>query len=340
MEKSEIFDELRKMRYEVYLLQLGDADCIIIRYKASGSIFPKTVVVDAGNVGDSDRIKKFLYDRYGTRTIDLAVCTHPDKDHKGGFFDLMDDDQLKIKQFWAIDPYLHLEEADYDRFYSESKKKEIARRPFNHPSDKRNLIKMAEDRGIFYSPSVGDVYKCVPLTVVGPTAEYYYEAAKGMLLDFQEIKEDPDTEIYDEHAKVDESDAKSIIDTDNDTTYTNQSSLILLLEIPDGPRFLLTGDASCQSLTLVHDMYGKRVENCILKVPHHGSKHNMTTELIDKLKPSNSAISAKGSRKHPNKGLVYWLSKYCNVYSTHKGEFRWSDESSGNPAIPLRAKRK
>jgi hypothetical protein len=73
MEKSEILEEVYKTRYEVYFLQLGDADCIIIGYKASGSLFPKTVVVDAGNVGDSHKIKKFLFDRYGTRTIDLAV---------------------------------------------------------------------------------------------------------------------------------------------------------------------------------------------------------------------------------------------------------------------------
>ena len=57
------------------------------------------------------------------------------------------------------------------------------------------------------------------------------------------------------------------------------------------------------------------------------------------LEPESAVISAKGSRKHPNSGIVYWLSKYCNVYSTHKsGDLMYTSEKVEYPARPLKKK--
>lgn len=53
-----------------------------------------------------------------------------------------------------------------------------------------------------------------------------------------------------------------------------------------------------------------------LKVPHHGSRRNLNTSIIEDLSPKSSCISAAGNKKHPSGRLVYWLAKYGNVYST------------------------
>lgn len=111
-------------------------------------------------------------------------------------------------------------------------------------------------------------------------------------------------------AEVSEETAKSVIDDDDDDSFTNKSSLILLFKPSEKRKFLLTGDATCSSLFDVLVTFDKDLLGCILKVPHHGSKHNLNTKLIDLLSPSSAVISAKGSRKHPNSGIVYWLSKY------------------------------
>jgi beta-lactamase superfamily II metal-dependent hydrolase len=88
------------------------------------------------------------------------------------------------------------------------------------------------------------------------------------------------------------------------------------------------------------EKYGNEVKSpTILKVPHHGSKHNLTTDIIDKLSPKMSIISAKGSRKHPNSGIVYWLSRHGNVYSTHKsGDLLYPKRPEQPSATPLKPK--
>ena len=75
--------------YEVHYLSVSDADAIIIRYENSGDQY--VVLIDAGNVSDSDKIKNYIWNHWKTYTIDLAICTHPDSDHKGGFFGLLND---------------------------------------------------------------------------------------------------------------------------------------------------------------------------------------------------------------------------------------------------------
>lgn len=101
----------------------------------------------------------------------------------------------------------------------------------------------------------------------------------------------------------------------------------------------MAGDACAKSLHDVVYNLGDEVKNCILKVPHHGSKHNLTTDVIDLLAPTSATISCKGSKKHPNSGVVYWLSKYCDVYSTAKsGTLTYQSMPVKYPAEPLKRK--
>lgn len=72
------------LKYEYEVLKVGDADAILIRHYINGE--PFIVLIDAGNAGDAAIIKKHLEDYYNSYYIDLAICTHPDSDHKDGFF--------------------------------------------------------------------------------------------------------------------------------------------------------------------------------------------------------------------------------------------------------------
>jgi beta-lactamase superfamily II metal-dependent hydrolase len=61
-----------------------------------------------------------------------------------------------------------------------------------------------------------------------------------------------------------------------------------------------------------------------LKVPHHGSRRNLSSELIAIMKPEYALISAKGDAKHPRRALVNCLKKAgVKVYSTHKSGSLW-----------------
>lgn len=329
------------MEYKIHFLALGDADAIVIKYKQDVYHRWITVLVDAGNEGDGAKIKPYL-DRAadGMHQIDYAFCTHPDKDHKGGFFDLLEDPSVRIREMYLFNPWQYLESCDFVRVASRCAQMERAIDPFQSPSDEsKNLIEMAEDQGILCQATQGLQLDDIPLTILGPSDDYYRQCALGMVEEFAELKDDPDFEKYDENTFMDDNEAQSVIDEIEDESYTNKSSMVLLFHPSDEEKFLLPGDAACSSLQEMVECYGKILGNCILKVPHHGSKHNLTTALIDALRPRLAIISAKGNKKHPNAGIVYWLSKYCDVYSTHKsGTLTYSPQASGSPADPLKRK--
>lgn len=322
--------------YKLYFLSVGDADSMVISYRCSERTERK---IAAGNIGDSQRIKEFLWNNYLTRKIDLAVCTHPDKDHKGGFFGLMEDRQMTIVDFWYKDPCSVLTLDDFVEGTTKNEAVEICHSIFNHPTDNsRNLIAFAYRKctGTVKSVKDGDSHISIPITVMGPSDDYYRQVAIDMLNDFKEIDDEADFEEYDEKALPNDDDAKSVIDEDDDASATNRSSLILLFN--PGRIFLLLGDATCASIKDAMEHYN--LTKCTIKVPHHGSKHNLTTEIIEDLDIVQSVISAKGSKKHPSSAIVHWLSKYGNVYSTHKsGDLTYhSENTGGDGATPLRAK--
>ena len=113
----------------------------------------------------------------------------------------------------------------------------------------------------------------------------------------------------------------------------------MLYQPDETTKILIAGDANRASLTQMLKDYPELMEGVSkFKVPHHGSKHNLTTEIIDSLAPRSSVISAKGSMKHPSSAIVYWLSRHCNVYSTHKSNSLIYGSNINGNATPLKAK--
>lgn len=335
--------------YEIHFLDVKDADCIVLMYQKDKDTGRKIVLVDSGNVSDSAKIKQFLKKEFNTSAIDLAICSHPDSDHKGGFFGLLEDSDITVREFWWKNPSRYITDEDFSRMKKASSKREACECVYNHPTDAtKNLLDLARtkmnpdgSKCDCYSVKCGCKHSEIPLVVIGPTEEYYAEAAVGIVQGFAELKENPDTTKYDEKDEVSEDDAKSVIDVEPEKSYTNMGSIVLLFEPRGNMRFLLTGDASSASLRNIYDSREGDIAGCILKVPHHGSKHNLNSAIIDDLKPRASIISAAGTRKHPNVAIVRYLSKYGNVYSTHKsGDLFYTSLPHHNPAEPLKRKSK
>lgn len=307
-----------RSKYEYEILKVGDADAILIRHCINDK--PYIVLIDAGNAGDSSIIKKHLHDYYSSYHIDLAICTHPDSDHKDGFFDLLQDDDVTIGTFWLTDPALYLDASDIQRYRNEESAKKAVRNIWQKSTDiNLNLIDLASDKGITVkSVSDGFRHHILPISIVGPSDEYYGEVVKAMVADYGiKTYEDSSKEAYDDAFKIDENDIKSVIDSEEDLSPYNASSLIVLYQPEDGKKLLFAGDANTTSLQMMLDKY-KRLRNVdILKVPHHGSSRNLNTSIIKALSPKKCYISAAGNKKHPSGRLVYWLAKYGDVYSTH-----------------------
>lgn len=325
-------------QYEIHFLDVGDADCIAIKYRPNATSRAYVALVDSGNVSDAPKIKKFLKDTFGTLVIDLAVCTHPDSDR---FFGLLEDDEIEILEFWWKNPAKHLSKDDFAKMHRRDSMVSACERVYNHPTDpSKNLLGLARKKvynGSCYNAPIGYRHRIIPLTVLGPTDDYYRVAAAEIVAQFAELKCDVDTSKYDELEELSEDDAKSVIDTVKDESPTNKGSLILCFKPTESRAFLLAGDSAASSLRLAYDANKELLTGCVLKVPHHGSKHNLNSSLIDDLKPTQSVISAAGTTKHPSSAIVRYLSKYGNVYSTHKsGRLFYSDQPTTNPATPLK----
>lgn len=329
------------MWYEVHILDVGDADAIVIKYRATDESSLVTAVIDAGNVGDGQKVLDCIgKSDDGKFHIDYAFCTHPDKDHKGGFFEILNNQKVIIGAMCVMDPWDYLEKTDFTKVKYQTSAKKKARAPFNSPTDSsKNLIDIADEKGILWSVKSGVSFPGLPLNVIGPNSAYYEQCVLGMVEQFAELKDEPNLEYFDEKAFPNDNESKSIIDVVEDESYTNKSSMVLLFTPEVDAKFLLCGDAASSSLKNITDKYKDSLRKCIIKVPHHGSKHNLTTAIIESLAPDSAVISARGTKKHPNSAIVQWLSKYCNVYSTHKsGNLVYQSEPVTSPATPLKTK--
>lgn len=325
--------------YEVHYLNVSDADAIIIRYEDSQNKY--IVLVDAGNVSDSDKIKKYIWNHWRTYTIDLAICTHPDSDHKGGFWGLLNDKNVTINEFWLNTPEDVIDEVEYNRLYPRRNRLSHCRECYAHPTDDGlpNLVDLAISyKCLVYDAYSGKKHSLIPISVVGPTKKFYHPLAIEILKNNKK-KKDEDNSLYEDVGLFSSFQAKSSIDNEpDDCSPTNAGSIILLFEPIAGHRFLLFGDANRAAIAdaISNNM---NLTGCKIKVPHHGSKHNLTSALIDELAPNCAIISAKGTQKHPSRGIVHCLSKHCNVYSTHKsGNLIHTSYPVNNPAIPLKKK--
>jgi len=328
------------MQYEFHIIDVNDADALVINYKANDNDRWWTAVVDAGNVGDSNKVKKQVrHIENGHCYIDYAFCTHPDKDHKGGFFDLLTDDGITISNFCLLRPDDAVRnDCGRLQYNDQSQLLNAAKALYNHPTDNtRNLIDEISYYSNRYDLILGQDIVGMPIKLVGPHSDYFTTAAFEMVNDFAELEDESPFEFYAPDELPSDEEAQSVMDEKKEVSATNKSSMILLFH-PQGRNFLLAGDA-CSAT--IHQAYTDfpEIKGCTLKVPHHGSKRNLTTEVIDLLKPGQSVISCKGTKKHPNRAVVHFLSKYGDVFSTSKsGSLVYYYPSRGGGAEALRKK--
>lgn len=100
---------MKVTKYEIDMLGVGAADAFLIHFFDENET-QYVILVDAGYYDNGKDICDFIVKRYGTYTIDLAICTHCDDDHYGGFIYILQEmlshpqKSVDIKKILVNDP--------------------------------------------------------------------------------------------------------------------------------------------------------------------------------------------------------------------------------------------
>lgn len=314
-------------KFEIDMLDVKAADAFLIHAYAkqpSGCEYEYVVLVDAGNEGDGEKILNHIQKYYTQQYIDLVVITHCDADHYGGMKYLIDKHneggEFSIKEVWTHDPYQHVDVDDVKYIRKEETLRERLNAAYAF-TDGTNLLELLDKSNINrIEVFSGETYDALDIVVLGPDEDYYESLIPDFRVDL-DFKEEQPEDVYAGLVCFSQTEdqffSKALEDAYDDKSKVNQSSIIFEF-CPKDEVFLFTGDAGKEALTRVLDKY-KGLENINwLKVPHHGSKHNLNNDIISRLHPKVSYISTEKYKKYANKCTVNALKKVGNVYSTHK----------------------
>jgi hypothetical protein len=170
--------------------------------------------------------------------------------------------------------------------------------PFRHPA---NLERPGLVRAGAEEPNVVPMDDGLTLTVIGPTQDRL-EALQ------QQWDEELPAILAKERAAQEEAAAAAF----DDDSVPNLSSIVVLAEA-DGRKMLLTGDArgdfvldSLEATGLLEP--GGALELDLLKMPHHGSFHNVEEVFFRRLPAQHYVISANGQHGNPDLPTLEMLS--------------------------------
>ena len=317
--------------FKIQMLPADHGDCLLIEYGDKQNTY--RVLIDGGTPHSfkawSELIKESAKDKI---SFELFVITHVDADHIGGALELLRSfdrfgKKIEFGDVW-FNGWRHISDKLGD-MQGELVTDHLVKR-------KLRWNKAFSKRAVVVPPNGELPCRCLPgglaLTVLSPTRtqldalrdrweETITEAKKelGHVEDKAKYFEKPKDLMGGKVPNVDDLLKEPF---KPDRTVANGSSIALLAEYMDGKkekRCLLTGDAHVGVLmnslqTLMKDK--RRVKNGrlvidALKLSHHGSKKNVSKELLDLLHCSKFLFSTNGQQfGHPDPQAVARVVKY------------------------------
>jgi beta-lactamase superfamily II metal-dependent hydrolase len=303
------------MSLEIDMLDVSNGDAIVVRELDPLTGREWVGVIDGGETDeDGDKVVEHVRRHTTQEWIDDMVCTHPDADHIGGLSRVVT--RLPVGRVWIHDPTNHI---DLRRVRASLQRRpgSAARKIERSMQQCTDFLDLLDRRRIPRSEPFAGM-TAGRLTVLGPTRDYYrelltqFEKIEGVFVENERADEESDWIKLSESANPD-----AVIDEDDTTSAENNSSVISVL-LHGSKTLLFTGDAGVQAFDrAVIPPWFTGVD--WLDVPHHGSKHNVNSRVLDWLMPMVAYFSAKGTRKHPSRAVINALKRRgCQCFSTHR----------------------
>lgn len=333
--------------YEIDFLDVEadkSGDAIAIRY-ALGDYF-YVHVVDGGFQDVGAKLVHHLKTYYETQRANHVVVTHPDGDHAGGLRTVLE--ECTVDALWMLRPWLYADTL-LPRFVRYTSADNLRKRLRELYPNLVALEEIALRRRIPISEPFAGA-QIGAFRVLSPTREFYLD----LIVDSERTPESVEAaqkteferlmEVIRTAAKAAAALVKAAWGAEtfspNETSAENEMSVVQYAELC-GERILLTGDAGRRALTAAAGYamaLGVRLPGLHkVQVPHHGSRRNVSTEVLDcwlgprlARRPSEGAesftavvSSAKKDEHHPRKSVVRaFIHRGGTVLSTEGTQIR------------------
>lgn len=299
----------------------GSGDAIVLRYGDDrGSVIH---VVDGGYQQTGETLVSFIRQHYNNPSfIDHVVVTHPDGDHAGGLRSVLE--EFTVGTLWMLRPWSYAHElvGYFDNVTSVEWLERELRNVFPNLAALEDIAieRAIEIREPFQGQQIGW------FTALAPTRLRWLElilasdktpiSSHGVryssaLRRFSNAVSDVLNQIRSAWGEE--------VFSPEETAPENDMSVVQYAYIAD-QRILLTGDAGREALSEAADYL--EANSVILpgidrfQVPHHGSRRNVSTEVLDRLlgprlneQPNEGTFTAivsasKNDPKHPRNAVV------------------------------------
>ena len=292
------------MALEIDMLSVGNADAIIIH--STDQSAERIIIIDSGNSCDGEKVVNHIrtYMPYHSR-VDLLICTHPHDDHIAGVSTVIDN--LDVDFVLIHEPESYRKQIESMRLHVSYKQLLEARKSLDTLTDV--MQKISQYNIPHCQPFAGvryDLLDGAVLEIVGPSEEFYANLATEMK-SYKSVESSRGDAEY--------------VDEVDDSSPFNNSSVIALLTY-DGGKYLFTADAGPVAFENILETDSADLSYLRwMQIPHHGSRSNVDSELIQVFSPETAYVSAKGGNgTHPSPEVVgLFQGRKCAVYGTYKG---------------------
>jgi hypothetical protein len=334
--------------FTIQMLPARQGDALLVEYGAADA--PRRILLDGGTPGTkADLSARLLELGPAPIAFEALVVTHVDGDHIGGVLEMLEDDPgvATFGDVW-FNAWRHLPGNEIDFF---------------GPVQGERLTGWLDANGAAWNAGFGS--KAASVAEAGALPEF--DLADGMHVtvlspgpgELAKLKPVWETEVraagldpgvpFDEVFDVPaivmpfagvptraEVEAMAATAFESDDSEANGASISLLLE-HDGRSALLTGDAHSDPLVrgvtrLLEERGVDRLDVDVFKLPHHGSRRNVSVELLELVHARSYLFSTNGaSFGHPDIEAVARValnaegSRLCFNYADRVGV--WSEPS-------------
>lgn len=274
--------------FEIDFLPVGNSngDAICIQYSVPGGVLVH--VVDGAYKDVGDKIVAHIQTHYGSSYfINHMVLSHADDDHATGLVEVMK--KMKVQHLWMNRPWLYAAET-LQHFHGRYTLQGL----INKMRELHPYLVELEDLAAKQGTIVHEVFQGATIgnfTVLAPSRDRYVRLIPDLEKTPQRMTAADSVGNYllealrkARNKLLETWDIETLSNAPDPTSASNETSVVQLGEL-DGQRILLTADVGPDGLNEAADyaaLLGKLKIPNMVQVPHHGSRRNVTPNVLDR----------------------------------------------------------